>query len=95
MDGLGDYHGTGVSLLVTSDNATGRIRFGDVANDTGLAPLDPTRSYSGVLKRAQQTIWFHSWTWAHLLPATPSCLTSCTFTISGTGEQETMPTSSP
>ena len=29
----GDYHGTGVSLLVTLDNATGRIRFGDVAND--------------------------------------------------------------
>ena len=41
---------TGVSLLVTLDNATGRIRFGDVANDTGLAPLDPTRSYSGVLE---------------------------------------------
>lgn len=43
-----DYHGTGVSLLVTLDNFPGRIRFGDVADDTGAAPLQSTQLYMAV-----------------------------------------------
>lgn len=38
----------GSSLLITLDNIAPRLRFGDVANSSGLVPLSPTRSVKDV-----------------------------------------------
>lgn len=46
-----NYQGT--SLLVTLDNVPGRLRFGDIAADSGTSPLDSTRIALGIAETRQ------------------------------------------
>jgi hypothetical protein len=49
QDGWINSNVYGQALLVTLDNVSGRLRFGDVAGDAaGTVPLDPTRTFQGV-----------------------------------------------
>lgn len=50
QDGWVNANVDGTTLLVTLDNISGRLRFGDVADGSGVSPLDPTRSTGGVLE---------------------------------------------
>lgn len=47
-DGWVNNNVEGTSLLITLDNFTNRLLFGKVADGTGAAPLDPTRTVNGV-----------------------------------------------
>jgi len=52
-DGWVNNNVEGTSLLITLDNFSDRLRFGNVADVTGLAALDPTLTVNGVSQTLQ------------------------------------------